>query len=76
MTTTLLATSGALAAALTALWFFSLLRRDASIVDPFWGAGFVLVAGLAAWRHWPVTTRGAILLGMTAVWGQIGRAHV
>ena len=29
------------------LWLISLIRRDASIVDIFWGIGFVIVAGAA-----------------------------
>ena len=28
--------------AMTALWILSLILRDASIVDPFWGTGFVI----------------------------------
>jgi steroid 5-alpha reductase family enzyme len=31
---------------MTVLWLTSLLRRDASIVDPFWGTGFVLITWL------------------------------
>ena len=32
------------AAWVTALWLVSLLLRDSSIVDSFWGLGFVAVA--------------------------------
>jgi steroid 5-alpha reductase family enzyme len=51
------------------LWLVSLASRDASIVDRFWGLGFVL---LAAWyaSHgggWPI--RSWLLLGLTSVWG-------
>ena len=29
---------------MTLLWFISLQLKDASIVDPFWGPGFAIVA--------------------------------
>ena len=43
------ASAAAIAAMMLALWAVSLARRDASIVDAFWGPGFALVAwiGLA-----------------------------
>jgi steroid 5-alpha reductase family enzyme len=36
--------SVAVFAMMVGLWAFSLVTRDASIVDRFWGAGFVLIA--------------------------------
>lgn len=44
----LAATLGATALGVLALWGLSLLRRDASIVDIYWGAGFGVIA-LLAW---------------------------
>lgn len=35
---------GAVAALMVVLWLVSLVLRDASIVDPFWGVAFVLIA--------------------------------
>ena len=35
------------AVAMFALWVFSIVIRDASIVDVFWGLGFVLIAAIA-----------------------------
>lgn len=29
------------------LWLVSLVRRDASVVDPFWGTGFAVVVWLS-----------------------------
>jgi steroid 5-alpha reductase family enzyme len=58
-------------AAMTTLWFLSVVRRDASIADPFWGTGFVLLSGLsllllpaalASIRAW-------LLVAMTTIWG-------
>lgn len=65
----LLLSAAVIAAAMTALWVVSLVLRDASIVDIFWGAGFVLVAWVsfaaaegAAGRRW-------LLVALTTVWG-------
>ncbi len=69
MAQTLLTTLASIVAAMILLWIVSLIRRDASIVDPFWGAGFVLVAWLAcqmtdapSWRAW-------LLVALTTAWG-------
>jgi steroid 5-alpha reductase family enzyme len=54
---------------MTVVWIGSLLRRDASLVDRFWGAGFVL---LAAWYWWSAGVPGSaagLLVGLVAVWG-------
>lgn len=58
------------------LWLVSLAREDASIVDRFWGLGFVV---LAAWyaSHgggWPV--RSWLILGLTAAWGTRLSVHI
>ncbi|MGE0607653.1 MAG: DUF1295 domain-containing protein [Pirellulales bacterium] len=51
------------------LWIVSLVRRDASIVDPCWGAGFVAVV----WAAWILTDdktgRGLLLAALTTIWG-------
>jgi steroid 5-alpha reductase family enzyme len=51
------------------LWVVSLLRRDASIVDPFWGTGFILLAWMA--YLWQPTTapRPLLLCGLVTLWG-------
>ena len=51
------------------LWIVSTLRGDASIVDPFWGMGFVAVSWLAAYRNWPLAPRSVLLLGLITAWG-------
>ena len=72
----LVCANGAMIAAIMVVrWFVSLLRRDASIVDMFWGFGFVLIA----WSTWaltrsdfldlPLGSRGGLLLGIVTVWG-------
>ena len=66
----ILAANAAAAAALFAvLWLASLRLRNASIVDPFWGAGFVLVA----WTTWCLVGRplgGPLVLAvLVTIWG-------
>jgi len=67
---------GLVAAGAFCLWLASLARGDASIVDRFWGVGFILVSGWYAARGggWPV--RSFLLLGLTAAWGLRLSLHV
>lgn len=59
----------ALALLMFALWVVSWLRRDVSIVDIFWGIGFVLVSWLSyGLTTGPQATRLA-LGAMVAIWG-------
>ncbi len=66
----LVATNLALiSAAMTVLWGVATLRRDVSIVDIFWGAGFVVVAWAsffaAAQPGWPQV----LVACLVSVWG-------
>lgn len=63
--TTLLLTMGVM----FVLWRVGTARRDASIVDPFWGTGFVIVAWTACWLNGPAHVRGLLLAGLTTIWG-------
>jgi steroid 5-alpha reductase family enzyme len=51
------------------VWLISLIRRDASIVDSFWGLGFVLLA----WLTYSLTDgyggRSLLLALLVTVWG-------
>ena len=51
------------------LWLISIPIRNVSIVDAFWGAGFVVLAWLYASALAPVSPRGWLLVGLTTVWG-------
>jgi len=65
-------TLGVLAAYMTIGWLLSLVRRDASIVDPFWGTSFVVAAVsylLLLSSDSPPPTRSLLVLGMVCVWG-------
>ena len=59
----------ALLVATSALWLVSLWRRDASIVDPFWGLAFVMVACLSLWLTGQQSIRAIILCALVSVWG-------
>ena len=67
--TVLLTNFAGIAVAILLLWFVSLLRRDASIVDIFWGLGFVLVGWLSLWTSDRFESRGVLLVGMVSIWG-------
>ena len=67
MATLLLSTLAISLAAMLLLWLLSLLLRDASIVDVWWGPGFVLL-GTSAW----LLAEGAgapLPVVLTALWG-------
>ena len=58
-------------ATMTCLWLLSLACRDASIVDPFWGTGFIVVAWftLTSMPSEKAVTRSWILAALTTIWG-------
>jgi len=66
---TLLTTYAAIMGAMFVLWLVGVVRRDASIVDPFWGAGFVLTAWLALSLNAPTHARVMLLASLTSAWG-------
>jgi steroid 5-alpha reductase family enzyme len=54
----------------TILWFVSLALRDSSIVDSFWGLGFVAIAaGVTAAGQAVPPSRAWLLGGLVAIWG-------
>ena len=70
MSEVLFATALAVAAAMSILWLVSLARRDASIVDVWWGPGFAWIAGVAcAVGGGGDPARRALSLGLVALWG-------
>jgi steroid 5-alpha reductase family enzyme len=54
---------------MTLVWVASLLKRDASIVDLFWGMGFVVAAWVYALSREEPTPRGDLVLGLASLWG-------
>jgi len=65
----LAASAAALAIAMLLLWLLSLALRDASIVDVFWGLGFVGVAWLAFALGDGTPARKALVVTATSAWG-------
>jgi steroid 5-alpha reductase family enzyme len=59
----------AIAVAMLLLWVLSLRLRNASIVDPFWGAGYVMVGWLAALGTDGAEPRRTIALALVTLWG-------
>ncbi len=74
----IIAASGAvLCGLMTLLWLLSLVLRDASIVDSFWGAGFVITC----WVYFLLTPAGAtprkwLLAVLVTVWGLRLSLHI
>jgi steroid 5-alpha reductase family enzyme len=62
---------------MTALWIISLILRNASIVDIFWGAGFVV----ANWLYFALTpagfsTRKWLIGALVTIWGLRLSLHI
>jgi len=69
MSGVLLAGAAALAASFVVLWLISLVVRDASIVDPFWGPSFVIVTWVAYVAADDPGARGLLVAMLVSVWG-------
>lgn len=54
---------------LTLLWVLSVFLKNASIIDPFWGFGFVVLAFYYAYVSGTTAPRIILLLILVAVWG-------
>jgi steroid 5-alpha reductase family enzyme len=68
MTFELLLQNAALVAAMMGmLWVWSVVRRDASVVDPWWSIGFLLVTLSSGWAR-PLTPGRTLLAALVAIW--------
>ena len=63
-------------AAFSTLWLASLLLRDASIVDIFWGPGFVLVGWVYHLMSSPRTGLGLLVCILVTAWGLRLAGHI
>lgn len=61
---------------MTLIWLVSLARKDASIVDIFWGLGFVLLAAVYLNFGSGYPARKLLLTALVAVWGIRLAAHI
>lgn len=64
-----LATAGAVLVCLLSLWVVSVRIKDASIVDIFWGLGFVIIAWVARFVADGDAVRQNVLVACTTLWG-------
>lgn len=64
------ATATLVAGCMFAMWLLSLALRDASIVDIFWGCGFVVI-GVASflWTDDGSSARRGLITALVSVWG-------
>lgn len=70
-------TLAAALAAMSGLWLLSLVRRDASIVDIWWGPGFAWIAAVALWlAPQGVGSRGLLAAALATLWGARLGAHL
>ncbi|MEI6577679.1 MAG: DUF1295 domain-containing protein [Bacteroidota bacterium] len=54
---------------LSLLWLLSIMIKNASIVDLFWGCGFVIVNALYVFMSGELNTRKILMLVLVTVWG-------
>ncbi|MGW8222524.1 MAG: DUF1295 domain-containing protein [Syntrophobacteria bacterium] len=66
----------AVMAMMFAVWLLSLMKRDASIVDVFWGLGFVVVAWLTFLEADGYLGRKVLITLLTTIWGLRLALHI
>jgi len=64
------------AALMLGVWLLSLIKKDASIVDTFWGLGFVLIAAVCCAIGEGYEMRRALITALTAIWGLRLAGHI
>lgn len=67
---------GAVVALMVVVWLLSLVKKDASIVDIFWGLGFVLVAWLTFFSAGGYLGRKLLITLLTTMWGMRLSTHI
>ena len=75
-TTILVTTFGATIAMMLVLWLVSLAIRNASIVDIFWGAGFVVIATITFVQSDGYPARKLLITYMAVIWGLRLAIHI
>jgi steroid 5-alpha reductase family enzyme len=69
LTNVLLLNLGLIAVIMLILWLISLLIRNSSIVDIFWGMGFVLIVWTTFAVARSMSSRSLLISVLTSVWG-------
>ena len=68
--------AGLLWLCLTLLWLWSLRIKDSSIIDSFWGMGFVMLAWLWYGLLPDTNPRALVLCVLVSIWGIRSSAHI
>jgi steroid 5-alpha reductase family enzyme len=76
MASILIVNLGIVLAFMVAVWLLSIAKRDASIVDIFWGLGFVLIAWMTFIRADGYIGRRALILVLVTAWGLRLAIHI
>ncbi|MBI3654580.1 MAG: DUF1295 domain-containing protein [Acidobacteria bacterium] len=58
------------------LWLYSLAKRDASIVDSFWGPGFALIGWVSFFLTNGYQPRQLLLVALVTIWGLRLGVHI
>jgi steroid 5-alpha reductase family enzyme len=61
---------------MTLVWVLSLIKRDASIIDIFWGLGFVVVAWFYFLATEAETARKTLVVVLVSIWGVRLSLHI
>ena len=72
----MLSTLGTTLALFFLIWIASLVFRDASIVDRFWGVAFLVIASATSAASEGFEARARLVLLLTAVWGLRLSLHI
>ena len=75
-TTILITTFAATMAMMLVLWLVSLAIKNASIVDIFWGAGFVVIAIITFGLSDGYATRKLLITALASIWGLRLAIHI
>ncbi len=54
---------------MTVLWLISIYLKNVSIVDNFWGIGFILVTFIYCWQCEVLYTRTILMMVLVTIWG-------
>lgn len=61
---------------MTALWPYAVWKKKASLVDRFWGLGFVLAAWISLWLGQGFEVRKVLVTVLVSLWGLRLSAHI
>jgi len=64
------------AVCMVCMWLFSIVKKNASLMDIFWGLGFVLIAWNTFFNTEGFVARKVILICLTTIWGLRLSIHI